>query len=417
MAGKTYDGCTGSLQRNESDMPLMPIMVPVDAQNVENVAVSHVRRYLLGSAYKVVQLEDKLETNVMDFPRSFSISLWLLIATTMMVFAMLFSTRRRIHKWNTGEDAELLGAGNIIRILLGKSLKRMDSFTTPDHVRIVRFLSFLLTVFSFLILFYLTSMIKTDAVTYKKPLVIDDYYDLVASGRRPIWFKSGPDLIHFRSAPDGSTERRLLLHAQRMGMDESLIVPDQAGTRRLLQGILSFEYVLVATEMSIDSRFTMLCIMESTCRTSYASTWRKYVPDVRELVVGFIVNHLMPKKTLNHLRSNINRMFQQQIDLHEMDRAPLLKYSMTKPSFVYQCLSNQIEYPDIDLHTLNHYHYRYLFLIMILVPMLAAVVFLIEMMDKKWLAAVSLLWKKGSCPHPARPVKRRARPRQFALTM
>ena len=70
---------------------------------------------------------------------------------------------------------------------VGLMLRQCSSFTLrskmlSSSVRLLR-LSFLL--FSFLILFFLCSMIKTDMVVVKKPDLISSYADILTPGTKP----------------------------------------------------------------------------------------------------------------------------------------------------------------------------------------------------------------------------------------
>ena len=86
-----YDGCIGSLQRNESDFMLTAglLTVPVVGPNLTHTVVDGFERMGIVSAYNKTNVNDQSRTQVLDMVFSFSPGLWILLAFSIITLFML----------------------------------------------------------------------------------------------------------------------------------------------------------------------------------------------------------------------------------------------------------------------------------------------------------------------------------------
>ena len=86
----------------------------------------------------------------------------------------------------------------------------------------------LLTLTTFYATFYLTAMIKTDMVVFKRPETIESLTQLLHSDRHALWAELLDDSDSFRFADPKSTQGKLWSKACKRGLNESIIGTNQA---------------------------------------------------------------------------------------------------------------------------------------------------------------------------------------------
>ena len=245
-----YDGCIGSMQKNESDfMPTVGMLtVPVVGPNLTQTVVDGFERIGILSAYNRTTANDQSRTQVLDMVFSFSLELWILLTFSIIFLFLLlhaalevrgevlyakyasrlWDTRRMLATGKRGRSGEerkrprsaSKSAWNVVACIL-----KQHSSCGFCHVnfRPISILYTIITLLCFFAGFYLTSMIKTDMVVVQPPITVTTYDEVIRSGRRPAWFKYLTEKSHFEHAVIGTKEKRIWDIAVAKGLTESLV--------------------------------------------------------------------------------------------------------------------------------------------------------------------------------------------------
>ena len=237
-----YDGCIGSLQKNESDFMLTVglLTVPVVGPNLTHTVVDGFERMGILSAYNRLNVNDASHTQVLDMVFSFSPGLWILLAFSIIALFMLlnaatwvraeglyakhasrlWATRRiLVSRARKSRRSASKSAWNVVACIL-----KQHSSCGSCHVNFgpISIMYTIITLLCFFAGFYLTSMIKTDMVVVKPPITVTTYDEVIQSGRRPMWFRHLTEKSHFEHAAIGSKEKEIWDIAVSKGLNESL---------------------------------------------------------------------------------------------------------------------------------------------------------------------------------------------------
>ena len=147
----------------------------------------------------------------MDMVFAFEDSLWFAIIgfyVILLAFFLVVLLHLAQATWERQVHCVDLTADTLVACVLRQhsslaSLSRIRS-KREARVSVVWTTYTLLTLTSFLVTFYLTSMIKTEMVVYKRPDTVESLQELLDSNRRPNWFKVFVDADAFRHAAKGS---------------------------------------------------------------------------------------------------------------------------------------------------------------------------------------------------------------------
>ena len=323
-------------------------------------------------------------TNVMDFLNSLSLAHWTACLTALLLLCSFLNYRGRILKFENkkrnSRSGRLLSVSSVLMMLICCILKQMSSFTTPNHVSGVRILIFLLVMLIFYLSFYLTAMIKTEAVVYEKPIVVDTYRDLLESDRRPVWLTFAQDLRFFKHAAKGSMEQRIIERAEEMGMNESLISSlDECWNRADL--VANGQAVLMTSGSNSRDMAALSCgYTRSQRKYLNASTWVTSDPDAREMI-GIHVGrrHFVPDSQIELIEKRLRWLFQHSVATYaERQYTNTLTPNEGMLAEMEECNCNHIVYPHLEIDPLPVHHYRFLFLTFISIISMATVVQAIE---------------------------------------
>ena len=327
-----YDGCIGSLQKNESDFMLTVGLVtfPVVGPNLTHTVVDGLERMGIISAYNKTNPDDGSRTQVLDMVFSFSSGLWILLAFSIIFLFMLLhaaaAVRREglyakyaLHLWTTRRM--LVSAERKRRRRTSKSgwivvacILKQHSSCGSCHVnfRPISILYTMITLLCFFAGFYLTSMIKTDMVIVKPPKTVTTYDEVIEAGRRPAWLRDLTEKSQFEHAAAGSKEKRIWDIAVSKGLSKSLVLStlgsmiDHASAGGNLTEVFFFY-------RQLGGKF----IPYLTCAYSRANKFLAHVnvlyrhdPSAAELLRGNIDNHLAPSQASKKRNKRIQWTFE-----------------------------------------------------------------------------------------------------------
>lgn len=365
QVSQTYDGCIGSMQRNESDVAIMWNTLPILGPNLRPSVVSGADQAIIVSTYIRDQESMSSADNgtsvagVLDMYDSVEVSVWLLIGvvfaicvlfmrisvTVARVTAITFRDRLRLRLFR--RPFEKLLAVGMACALNQHSSCRSHLFRIP-HVLVFYCL---LTLFGFLLLFYLSSLVKTELVSHKRPTTVDNYEDILLLGVRPIWLRNLGDHTEFEFAPKDSMEHRIWTRAQEMGMNESLLslAKGMDAVKEMASRIADMEAVLITSEIVASVAAPNVCsFSRSFDFKTYASTYNRNDANAPQHLRGFVRNAIS-----DHLAQVLEQRLAVAVEMgittHSILQLGDTIVSSKGHFFEVQiCLLNKIVYPDAE---------------------------------------------------------------------
>jgi hypothetical protein len=176
-----------------------------------------------------------------------------------------------------------------------------------------RIVFLLMDLFLFYCIFYLTSLIKTDMVVVKPPVLIQSYQDILDSGVRPLWFAIADDAKEFHQAKQGSLEKRIWQQAEGMGLNDSLVQSSFKNIIPHAMRIAGMKEVLLVPQQMGQQIFTCNACAFSRSKgimTDVNSLYRSD-PETREKLSANIENHLFVKsEASNHVNHRNQLIFE-----------------------------------------------------------------------------------------------------------
>ena len=218
--GKDIDDCLHSIQANESDVVLMPYTMPVMLSNVKTGPVFFSDKIQILSTYKVDNHDstpgifatfDAFDVNALSLILNFFVILVVLISLTYILERKSLSRRIRIK----GRRFKLRFVPWFIFRFFVKQYPSLPGNMTALKL----LLTCCLLTFSFFVTFFYSSMIKTDMVTVKAPLVIASYQDIVDDPAIEPYIRHNFDEYKsFKNAPSGSLKKKIWERVVKMGV-------------------------------------------------------------------------------------------------------------------------------------------------------------------------------------------------------
>jgi len=295
-----YDGCLGQLQRNETDVQIPMIDFPILSPGLVHGYVLTASTTTMVSSYNATPTESG--TDVMDAVRSFEPSLWFLIAgmtavVTILIYVTIEETQdlRRAPSslWAIRNQPKLESCPpqtirTATNILIGNIVKQHSSYSYSGQMITVSLLILLFAVFSYFILFYFSSMIKTEMVVQKRPETISSYEELLQHEKvRPVWLGMLTDHWSFQQAPADSPKGRIWQRAQRIGMDKCFIQADPTAIEDIVRMGAKREMIWLVSRYYLEPLITNMCAMSSEGGLyPDANLWIKTDPGADEKLSG-----------------------------------------------------------------------------------------------------------------------------------
>ena len=383
-----YDGCIGSMQQNASDYSLYAVYLPVVADNIAIMDVNNVDRDTMLSFYDSSFSGKRKTTDVLVFWKSFSPAVWLIFSAFVIFLACMLFARGVMHdhvRWIRGKkrSKRLLSVRQIRKLLTGCLLKQLSSFMIARNVSGASFITMLLLMLACYSFFYLTSMIKTEAVVFKNPFVISTYTDLLQSGVRPIW-ASNLDGERFFPHPS-LMEQQVMERVEEMGIEKSRM-RDEDQVFGHIPAVVRGEEVILTYGSHARNLAKVLCFhLRSNAIHSNRNAWVKNDPQTAENIwIHVARRHFVSESRFRLIQERLHMNFEHSLVTYlgvqnVVTNLPFYQeLHRTSPDNIHsklqECLCNQIIFPDHDVIPLTIHHYRHMFL------MLASVLTMITML-------------------------------------
>ena len=399
-----YDGCIGSLQKNESDFMITGglMTVPVVGPNLTYTVVDGFARMGIVSSYNRVNVNDGSRTQVLDMVFSFSRGLWILLIFSIIVLLALLHAASAVrgevvyakYASRLWERRRMLVLGGRKRrrsasksawIVVACILKQHSSCgSCRVNFRSISILYTIITLLCFFAGFYLTSLIRTDMVVVKPPITVTTYDEVIKLYRRPAWISILTEKSEFEHAANGSKEKKIWDIAVAKGLSKSILQPTAGSIYDHAVDVSSLKEVVF-----LYQQLGQRLVPYTSCAYSRTKNYMTHVnslyhhdPSAPETLRGNIDNHLVS----SHVSKKRNRRIQWTFE------AGLLEVTFTRlvdfNDFVQrdeadkyfrsidECCSNVVTIPYPELRSVDLFHYLSLFamiLILLLFPFIICV--------------------------------------------
>jgi len=233
-----FTGCYGSLYRNESDLSLVALDDPFyDYDKVNPYQILMDYPLSIAQAYNATDTfisVDIFKEGIHSFPIDF----WILIFETVLFFAFILfnieyclkeikiKLKERKKKtfsqiFNSKFKSLLKYIYHCLIHLLNTGFMEFDHFTQNC-------MSFLLIIFSFLMINYFCNLMATEMVVVPKPLIHESYSDLIERNIVPYFPRQLNEYLFFKNA-DQSSDMKILWDKsiERVGNASALFLPEK----------------------------------------------------------------------------------------------------------------------------------------------------------------------------------------------
>ena len=259
------DGCEGSISRNESDVTIGMVDFPIkhDYYQVNPVITLYDEPIVIIQAYNRSNKEKELADFFKTSLESFSPSLWTSIAFFVLFMGIMLITRRLLLKNEMKEDDLRHPYFEAVSTFI-----QQDEKDYPDSYR--RVLTLITSVASFILITgYFCNLMSTDMVIVEKPVVINNYDDILAKpGLITYFMKVLADYEHFKYAEKDSIEHKLWTVMTTERSTESHLVIDAKGYADLIPKAIDGA---TGKSVLISSRFVEQMTRRTICGLKYMS--------------------------------------------------------------------------------------------------------------------------------------------------
>ena len=219
-----YDGCIGSVQRNESDYGTILTAEDYYGSSVRVWNTMFSDQNSIGTAYNKSHTT-KTTTQVLDFLNAYSFEHWLATIYFMMAMYVIIMIRMIGRKKQVYSLRERImkSMRDATAIALSCFLNQHGHCGTIRKLSITNWIYTLMTLLGFYTGFFLTSMIKTDMVVVHPPPTYQSYQDILDHDVIPTWALEANSFRAFQDAVPGSAEHRIWQRANERGINQSII--------------------------------------------------------------------------------------------------------------------------------------------------------------------------------------------------
>ena len=370
MVTMMYDGCLGRLQRNESDVALPVVTLPSLGSGLMHGTTASASKVVMWSVYNNTATPS--DTDVMDAFNSFTAQLWLLtfLTSAILTFVLFMMFRFKLLPLPESNARGTFGSRltkrqrtrrcvhQALLIVTANVLKQHTSYTYRGKLLRRKAILLLFAVFSFLMINYFSSMIKTEMVVQKRPETISTYEELLAKPNlKPIWPMNLNVHWEFMNADRNTAEGHIWERAKRMGLDSCMIKSD-ADIKQNIDPLNRREAIWLGPSTLIGVTVTNACAFHhSASLYPDVNMWYKSDENAREKL-----NVMMLSAAL-HLNSvkNFHRIIQADLEHHVLFQAlKRLEFSVfpdTGSKTLRDCVANRIIYPDYEIGAVHLPHY------------------------------------------------------------
>ena len=403
-----YDGCIGSMQKNESDFMLIVEMltIPVVGPNLTHTVVDGFGRMGIVSAYNKTNIDDGSRTQVLDMVFSFSPGLWILLAFSIITLFMLLHAaivvmgeglyaKYASRMWATrrilvsGKRKRRRSASKSGWIVVACILKHNSSCSSCDvNFGPISILYTIITLFCFFAGFYLTSMIKTDMVVVKPPITVTTYDEVIQLGRRPAWIRHTTEKSEFEHAAIGSKEKRIWDIAVSNGLSDHLIESTGGSVMRHAADVGRLrEVMFLYRQVGVNFAPYIGCANSRTNEVmTNANVLYRHDPSAPETLKGNIDNHLVSSQVSKKRNKRIQWTFEAGLFDVTLERFTDISFLVPPTQAVKyfrsidECSSNVVTIPYPELRPVDPFHFLSLFIVTCIMLLLS---FLIRVMENK----------------------------------
>ena len=227
--GKAIDDCLQSIQRNESDAILLPYTMPVIMKNIKTGPVIFSDKITILSTYGVE--DDDANPGVLDTFDAFRVDALTLILNFFVILAILICFTYILERKSRRRRVRINGRRFNLRFvpwfIFRFFVKQYPSL--PGNMTALKvLLTCCLLTFSYFVIFFYSSMIKTDMITVKTPRVIASYQDIVDDPSiRPYIRHTFDEYKSFKNASSGSPKKKIWERIVKMGVNR-LVYNDES---------------------------------------------------------------------------------------------------------------------------------------------------------------------------------------------
>ena len=404
-----YDGCIGSLQKNETDFigTVGLLTVPVVGPNLTHTVVDGFEKMGILSAYNRANVTDGSRTQVLDMVFSFSRGLWILLAFSYMVLVLLlhassdvrgdkrhtkyisrFWKRNRVlllekHERQKSASHSSKSAWTVVACIL-----KQHSSCSSCHVKFgpIRILYTLITLLSFFTGYYLMSMIKTDMLVVKPPITITTYDEVIESGRRPLWCTLLTEKSEFEHAATGSKEKRIWDIAVAKGLSESFV-------QSTMDSVFfhAFDFARLKEVVFFNRQMGSKFVPHAGCAYSRTKSiltsvnvLYRHDPSAAETLKGNIDNHLVSSQVSKKRNKRIQWTFEAGLLDITFNRFTDISFYVSlaeaERSFrsIDDCSSNVVTIPYPELGPVHFYHFLSLSILILIAFLFSFIIRLTE---------------------------------------
>ena len=343
----SFSGCLGLLLSNRSDFMIHP-MIPLAPHDIVSVAAAGSWTPVVMSAYNSETSISPRRISLTNFLRSLDRPVWLigLMILLMLLCLILAFIVIRYH----------VKAPTVIRLLTSIGitfcLKQAGSRMQVSRVHPPKALILLLMLLSSSIMFHMSAMIKTSAVVYQKPKVIDTFDQLISSGRRPTFMADVQMLERLRDSLPGSSSRRLYQHIMLLGEQESKIGKSFASFGQHVRRLMQQQEAMLMQDSLSDWLLGQVCALAVHQEgLTNASLWlTKPGAEAAEPIRGHVVRRSLEARVKQEIGGRLQRIFESSAFMQEQ-RLLRVKASHTITGSpegnqrVQQCMSCQVSSP------------------------------------------------------------------------
>ena len=173
-----YDGCLGKVQRNESDLILQLFEYPVAAENLTEGLIIYDTSLSIASTYN--KIEALSSAQITSSFRSFSHGIWMICLSLILITSMLLKLRVMI-----AVKKRLIRDYSLFYSIT--HLVRLHPMPDAGVTRKVLFISG--SIFSLVVVHCFLTLIKTELVVTKDPVLFNSYQDIIDRRAMPIFIK------------------------------------------------------------------------------------------------------------------------------------------------------------------------------------------------------------------------------------
>ena len=374
-----FDGCLGRLQRNESDTAIPGITLPLLAEGLMHGTIGHASKVTMWSVYNNTAVPS--DADVMDAFDSFTGQLWFCtFLTTAFLTVVLFlifyfnllslpqskergDLFRRLTKMTKRQRTRRC-MDQALLIVTANVLKQHTSYSFRGKLLRRRMILFLIAVFSFLIINYFSSMIKTEMVVQKRPETISSYEELLAKPNvKPLWPKSLNIHWAFMNANRNTAEGRIWERTKKFGPDSCFL--KGGGDLRKHMGSISRQEAVWFHPIN-----SMSVMVMKTCALHHASglytdvnMWYKSDENARENLEVMMLSAELRPDSVKKFNRIIEAEFEHHLQHKALKRIEFSASPNTGIKSVRDCVANRIIYPDYQMETVHLSHFNRLLLL------------------------------------------------------